>query len=113
MYRVRALLQREQQFQLSIDEPNMDTEVAYQGREYPAFQSQEVQAVAALVRRKLLAGQTGTELFDVPCPQDVEIAAKFLRTLMQANGLSLGDIAKELDKGATLVLPSASVLRIG
>jgi hypothetical protein len=79
---------------------------------YPSFQSPEIQAVAALFRRKLMAGKVKTELLDLPCPEDIEIAAKFLRTVMHANGLSLADIAKELDEGGSRVLPSGSLLGV-
>nr|WP_294863878.1 hypothetical protein [uncultured Pseudogulbenkiania sp.] len=80
---------------------------------YPSLQSPQVQAVAAHIRRRLLAGQVVSEILaDAPGPADVSIAAKLLKTVMQANQLSIEDMSERLINGA-VALPSAAPLRIG
>jgi hypothetical protein len=79
---------------------------------YPCMQSPEVQAVAANLRRRLMAGRDVPDLLSIPGPEDIEIASKFLKTVMRASHLSITDISRELDR-TEISLPSASPLRIG
>jgi hypothetical protein len=59
-----------------------------------------------------MAGRDVPELLSIPGPEDIEIASKFLKTVMRASHLSITDISRELDR-TEISLPSASPLRIG
>lgn len=80
---------------------------------YPSLQSPQVQAVAVSIRRRLLAGRMVSELMsEIPSPGDVSIAAKMLKTVMQANQLTVSEISAQLND-ESVALPSKAPLRIG
>lgn len=80
---------------------------------YPSLQSPEIQAVAANIRRRLLAGQDVADLLvEAVGPQDVDVAANLLRTVMQANNFTVEEMSNRLTDRST-ALPSLAPLRIG
>jgi hypothetical protein len=80
---------------------------------YPSLQSPQIQAVAAGIRRRLLAGRTVPELLaDVPGPDDLLVAAKLLKSVMQANELSLEQLSDQLSREQLEIAPKTP-LRIG
>jgi len=80
---------------------------------YPSMQSPQIQAVAAGIRRRLLAGRPVPDLLaDVPGPDDILVAAKLLKTVMQANDLSLEQMGEQLAREPAEVAHK-SPLRIG
>lgn len=71
---------------------------------YPSLQSPQIQAVAAGIRRRLLAGHVVPDLItDVPGPDDVLVVAKLLKTVMQANELSLAQVSEQLIRNPAVV----------
>ncbi|MCA3081527.1 MAG: site-specific integrase [Rhodocyclaceae bacterium] len=80
---------------------------------YPSLQSPQVQAVAANIRRRLLAGVEVSDFQEESAgPQDVSAAAALLKTLMQANQLSVEEVANRLSD-RSVSLPTSAPLRIG
>jgi len=80
---------------------------------YPSLQSPQIQAVAAGIKRRLLAGRPAPDLLaDVPGPDDVLVAARLLKTVMQANELSLDQLSEELTREPAPA-SNKSPLRIG
>lgn len=79
---------------------------------YPTLQSPQIQAIARNISRRLLSGKNVSDLIsDIPGPNDVEVAAKLLKTLMQVHNLSIGNIIDLLENNE-VSLPSSAPLRI-
>lgn len=64
---------------------------------FPSLQSPEIRSLASQLRRRLLAGKTAPFSMEIPTSEDVEIAAKFLKTVMDVRGLSLEQIGAALN----------------
>lgn len=79
---------------------------------YPTMQSPQLQAVANSIRRRLLGGREPRDfLSDLPGSADIALASSLLKTVMQANQLSLEDISKKLTTQP--VLPASGHLHLG
>lgn len=64
---------------------------------FPSLQTPQIQAIAANIRRKLLAGKSLPDFVsDVPGPDEVKVTAALLKTVMKANELSIEDMSNRL-----------------
>lgn len=79
---------------------------------YPTMQTPQLQAVASGIRRRLLGGREPRDfLSELPGSTDITVASSLLKTVMQANQLSLTDISNQLTTQS--VFPAKGHLRLG